>query len=140
MTLRCACGWTGDSSNAAPNASGIRCCPKCGGSGGIVTYVIDFEAFRDIELTRPKFMDDNVFLSPRLPANFLQALVEDFFKTFAVELEGRGQFHVTYRGGGVWAARVGDGDSHISHDPILATKTLVEHETQKLLNRRAGGS
>lgn len=34
---RCACGWSGRSSDMVANASDGLCCPKCGGSGGLIT-------------------------------------------------------------------------------------------------------
>ncbi len=33
---KCACGWEGVRDELIPNPSGCLCCPKCGGSGGLI--------------------------------------------------------------------------------------------------------
>ncbi len=36
MAWRCACGWKGRPDQMVANPSGGLCCPKCGGSGGLI--------------------------------------------------------------------------------------------------------
>ena len=44
--FQCPCGWQGHLSDDHMNASGIRCCPRCGASGGLQLAVTraEFEA------------------------------------------------------------------------------------------------
>ena len=34
--MKCSCGWYGEPKDMKANASGIRTCPGCGASGGVV--------------------------------------------------------------------------------------------------------